>query len=447
MVRRPGGPAGRRRDVGRARGRPACPPARDRPDLRFPAAHSAPHDLASDPAKEDLVSGPRLGPAPAFFCVVLSFTVVMVGTTMPTPMYPLYEHRLGFSTLVQTVVFAVYAVGVLATLLLCGRWSDVVGRRPMLLAGLGAALASSLVFLGADRVWVLLAGRFLSGVSAGVFLGAATAAVIEAAPPRWSRRAAPVATAANIGGLGLGPLLAGLAVRYLPAPLRLSFAVHAGCVVVCAALVLLVPETVDVAPGARLRPQRPSVPAGLRGTFVTSATAGFAGFALLGLFTAVSPQVVAHVFGRSSAAVAGLVVFLLLGASAAVQLGSRRLPGRGALVGGCALLVAGVLLVGVSVEVASFPLLVAGAVVAGAGQGMSFTKALGALSTGAAPERRAGVTSSYFLVLYVALAVPVVALGAATQAWGLVTTTFAFSVAVAALCAAALLRLLRSRER
>ena len=85
---------------------------------------------------------------------------------------------------------------------------------------------------------VLLGARLLSGLSAGIFAGAATAAVIEAAPERLRSRAPAVATAANTGGLGLGPLLAGLAVQYLPAPLHLSFAVHAVAVVGCAVLVL-----------------------------------------------------------------------------------------------------------------------------------------------------------------------------------------------------------------
>ena len=63
----------------------------------------------------------------------------------------------------------------LAALVLTGRWSDLVGRRPMLLVGLAFALVSSAVFLVAGPVWVLLAGRLLAGFSAGVFAGAATA--------------------------------------------------------------------------------------------------------------------------------------------------------------------------------------------------------------------------------------------------------------------------------
>lgn len=388
------------------------------------------------------VARPSLHPGAAFAGLVLAFGVVMTGTTMPTPMYALYQRELGFSPLGQTVIFAVYAVGVLAALLIAGRWSDAVGRRPLLLAGLASALLSSLVFLVAGPVWVLLVGRLLSGVSAGIFAGAATAAVIEAAPEAWRTRAASVATAANIGGLGMGPLLAGLAVEYLPAPLHLSFAVHAAAVLGCAVLVLLAPETVDVRRDARLRPQTLAVPADVRAVFVSAATAGFAGFAVLGLFTAISPRILSDVLGVPSHAVAGLVAFVLLGSSAVAQLGLRCLPTDRALDAGCALLIVGILLVGFSVAAAAFPTLVAGAVVAGIGQGMSFSKGLAAVNARVEPDSRAGVTSSYFVVLYVAISLPVVGVGAASQAWGLVAAGVVFAIAVAVLAAAALVALL-----
>ncbi|GAB2918179.1 MFS transporter [Rhodococcus aerolatus] len=391
---------------------------------------------------------PRLRPGPAFAALALTFAVVMLGATLPTPMYGLYQRELGFSPLVQTVIFAVYAVGVLGALLAFGRWSDALGRRPLLLAGLGFALVSSVVFLLAGPVWVLLVGRLLSGLSAGIFAGTATAAVIEAAPEAWRDRAPFVATGANIGGLGLGPLLGGLAVQYLPAPLHLSFAVHVAAVAGCVLLVLAAPETVDVAPDARPQRQPLAVPAEVRGVFVGAAIAGFAGFAVLGLFTAISPQLDAQVLGQRNVAVTGLVVFLLLGSSAAAQVALRGMAADRALDLGCVLLAVGILLVGLSVGVASFLALVAGAVVAGVGQGLTFSKGLAAVNAEVDPGARAGVTSSYFVVLYVAISLPVVGIGAAIGPLGLVTAglTFTVGVAVLALVALVLLRVQRARN-
>lgn len=132
-------------------------------------------------AKSVITSPSRHG----FALLTYALTVVMLGATLPTPMYELYGERMQFSVLTTTVIFATYAVSVLAALLFFGRWSDVIGRRPMLLAGAVLAIVSSGVFLFADSVTVLLVGRVLSGLSAGIYTGTATAAIIEAASPAW----------------------------------------------------------------------------------------------------------------------------------------------------------------------------------------------------------------------------------------------------------------------
>ncbi len=53
----------------------------------------------------------RLGRRLAFAGVAYAFAVTMLGTTLPTPLYPIYEQEIGFSSLVVTIIFATYAVG------------------------------------------------------------------------------------------------------------------------------------------------------------------------------------------------------------------------------------------------------------------------------------------------------------------------------------------------
>lgn len=389
----------------------------------------------------------RLSQGAAFAGLVFTFAVAMLGTTMPTPMYPLYEAKLGFSVVMLTVIFAVYAVGVLLALLAVGRWSDTLGRRPMLAAGLAFAVLSGLFFLASGGVWQLLVGRILSGISAGIFTGTATAAVIEMAPERWKHWAPYVATGANIGGLGLGPLLAGLAVQYLPWPLHLDFVAHIVLVLVAAVLVALAPETVNVQPGARPQVQRLSVPPEVRGTFISAAIAGFAGFAVMGLFTALSPRLLSEVLGVRNHAVVGLVVFIVFASSTVAQIGLRGLAQNAAVNLGCAGLVLGTLLMALALWQASFPALIAGAVVAGAGQGMSFSKGLAAITSQIDPARRAEVASTFFVVLYVALALPVIGLGFAVQAFGITSAGIAFTLGVAALALIALGALIFTQGR
>jgi len=378
--------------------------------------------------------------AVGFPLLAYSFTAIMVGTTLPTPMYALYAERMHFSVLTTTVVFASYAGGVLFALLAFGRWSDAIGRRPMLLAGAACALASAVVFLAAESVPDLLIGRVLSGLSAGIFTGTATAAVIEAAPPNWRNRAAAVATIANIGGLGLGPLLAGLLVQYAPAPLRLTFVVHIALVVLAALAVLVAAETSGGTGSIGL--QRLSVPEQTRPVFATAATAAFAGFAVMGLFTAVAPSFVSGVIGIGNHAAAGAIVCSVFASSAVSQVVAGRIPPQRAVALGCAILVAGMVMLAVALHLSSLAGLIAAAIVSGIGQGISFSRGLAAVAERTPPERRAQVSSTYFVVAYVALSLPVIGEGLAARTWGLRTAGVAFAVAVAVLavvCLAAIL--------
>jgi len=369
----------------------------------------------------------------------------MLGTTLPTPMYELYRERIGFSLLMTTVVFATYAAGVLAALLVVGRWSDVVGRRPMLLVATVFAIASAFAFLDAVAIGDLLLGRLLSGVSAGIATGTATAAVIEAAPRNWRTRAAAIATVANIGGLGLGPLLAGVLMQFAPEPLNLAFLVHILLMGLAAASVVVVPETSPRT--GRLGLQRIAVPAEVRPVFVIAATAAFAGFAVLGLFTAVSPTFVADIIGDGHYAIAGAIVCSIFAASVIAQLVSGSVDANKAVAAGCAVLVVGMLIIAASLHVSSITLLIVGAVVAGAGQGISFSRGLAAVTEQTPQERRAEVSSSYFVVAYVAISVPVIGEGLAVEAWGLKTAGIVFALAVSALAAVCLAVILRRETR
>ncbi|WP_448455722.1 MFS transporter [Mycolicibacterium elephantis] len=369
----------------------------------------------------------------------------MLGTTMPTPMYALYAEQMDFGVLTTTVIYAMYAGGVLFALLVFGRWSDAIGRRPILLAGVVAAVLSAAVFLTADSVAVLSIGRVLSGLSAGLFTGTATAAVIEAAPPNWRTRAAAVATIANIGGLGAGPVVAGLLVQYAPEPLRLSFALHIVLALLAGAAVLIAPETSERS--GRIGIQRLSVPAEVRTVFVIAAIAGFAGFAVTGLFMAVAPSFVADVAGIDNSAVAGLVASSIFIASAVTQVAVGGMEPQRAVAVGCAILIAGMVILAVALGMSSFLGLIGAGLVSGVGHGIAFSRGLAAIAENTPADRRAEVNSTYFVIGYVAISVPVVGEGLAAQTWGLRTAGVTFAVVVAVLSVTCLVAILVREAR
>ena len=380
----------------------------------------------------------------ASLLVAAAFLVTMLGATLPTPLYPLYQQELGFGGLMVTVVFAMYAVGVLAALLVVGRLSDEVGRRAVLLPGLAVAAASSLVFLVPHSLAALFVGRLLSGVSAGAFTGVATAMLIDLAPAEGRARAGLLAAVVNVLGLGLGPVVAGVLADYAPYPLVLPYLLHLALVALAAVALMVVPEPIERRQGpVRLRVQRLGVPEEVRSTFVRAAVAGFAGFAVLGFFTAVSPLFLGQVLHETRHLVTGLTVFTLLGSATVGQVASARLSERTSLLGGCLALAAGTVVVAVGLVAALLPVVLVGAVVAGLGQGASFRAGLQAV-TGAAPaDRRSEVSSTFFFVLYVAISIPVIGVGAGAQVFGLVPTAAVFAGVVALLAVGAFVSLLR----
>src|SRR5882757_4537154 len=124
------------------------------------------------PARRTL--SPRL--AYALAGAIIGLALFASGT--PSPLYGTYRELWGFSPLVLTLVYGTYAFGVLASLILAGRLSDEVGRRPVLLVALGGLMVTSVVFMLADSVVWLFVARGLQGVATGLALGAASAAML-----------------------------------------------------------------------------------------------------------------------------------------------------------------------------------------------------------------------------------------------------------------------------
>jgi len=378
-----------------------------------------------------------------FGLVAYAFLVTMIGTTLPTPLYPLFEQRYSFGELMVTVIFAVYAFGVIAGLLAFGDVSDELGRKPVLMLGLAFSAASAFLFIFAGSLVPIFAGRVLSGFSAGIFTGTATAMLVDLAPGGRRRLASFVAVIVNLGGLGLGTLLAGLLADYCSSPLRLPFIVQLGLLAPAVLGLLAAPETVQRR-AFRFTIQRLRVPPEVRGVFIRGATAGFGSFAVAGVFSSVAPVFLGQILGRTSHALAGLIVFILFSASILGQMVVSRLSDRRALVSGCALLAGGVGLLALALAIESLAALIASASVVGVGQGLVIGAGLAAINQRAPVEHRGETASSFFVVMYVGLSVPVIGVGVAAHAWSLRGAGIAFSAAVAALVLTVLASLTRS---
>jgi MFS family permease len=374
----------------------------------------------------------------AFWLLALVFAATMLGTTLPTPLYVIYQARWHFSAAMVTVTFAVYAAGVLAALLLAGQSSDQAGRKPVLAAALGASAVSTAVFILAPDLAALIAARIVSGLSAGLMTGTATAALTELAPASASRRASLVATAANMGGLGLGPLIAGLFAQYAPHPTTLVFEVYLAVLAAAGLGLLVIPETVSPRRRPALRLAGLGLPERGRGEFIAAAVAGFAAFSLLGLFAALAPSFLGGVLHENNHAVQGAVVFLLFAVGTGTQLLLSRFPSRPVVLAGLGLFLAALALIVAALAQAALALFLAGTVVAGIAVGAIFLGSLATASRLAPPGRRGQIVSTYFVACYCGLIVPVVGVGVASGFVGSFPAVLALSILLAVLCLLAL---------
>jgi MFS family permease len=358
-----------------------------------------------------------------FWVAALAFLVNMGFSAVPTPLYALYRQRDHFSIFMITVVYAVYAIGVIGSLFLGGHISDWVGRKRVFVPALLINVVSALVFLLVPSLPGLLIARVVCGISVGLTTATATAYLAElhvgifgSEPPRSPRRAQVVSTAANLGGIGFGPLVAGLLAQFAPQPLRLPYIVFGGLLILLAVLVATSPETaVRPDPAPAWRPQRIAVPPDERGAFFAATAAGVASFAVFGVFNSLAPSFLAGTLHETSAAVAGAVAFAAFSAGAVAQIVFSRLGVDATLRVSMAILIPGLALLIGGMWLPSLVMFVIGGVLTGAGAGLVFRGALVAAGAGAPPESRAEVLSGFFLGAFVGLSVPVLGLGIATQ--------------------------------
>lgn len=386
----------------------------------------------------------------AFWIVGYAFAVTMAFSALPTPLYVLYQARDHFSTFMITVIFAAYAVGVVASLFLAGHLSDWAGRRRTALLAVATNMVSGLLFLLWPATPGLIVARVVSGVSIGMLTATATAYLNElhaaGRPGAGTGRSEVVATAANLGGIGLGPLLAGLLAQYAGHALVIPYLVSEALMLAGALALTAAPETANVLRGGlrpAYRPQRVSVPRAHRPRFLAAAVAGGAVFALFGLFTSVAPSLLADLLHNGSHAVAGVVAFAVFGAAAGAQILFGRTSRRGQVGLGIAAVLAGLGLVTASVWLPSFWLLLTGGIVAGAGAGTAFRGLVATVISITPASARGEGLAGLFLGSYIGLAIPVVGLGVATLWVSLQVAVLGLAVVLAAVLLPAARRLLR----
>ena len=374
--------------------------------------------------------------------LLASITVsYLASSSAPTPLYPIYQAEWGFSSLAITFVFGIYAVALLGALLVAGRLSDYIGRRPVLIVATIVQAATTFFFAFADGLSTLIGARIVQGLATGAAIAAVGAGMLDIDKTRGT----VANSVAPASGTALGALLGGIAAHYLPAPTQLVYFALAAILVAQVIGLAFMRETMPPRAGAlaSLRP-RFCLPAATRHPMLVAAPALIAVWALAGFYGALAPALVRRSLGLDPSLLGGMALFILAGSAGISVLFTQRLEARTLMIYSGTVLIAGVALVLGALSYRSAPAFFLGTAIAGSGFGTGFQGAIKTVVPLAAPQERAGVLSVIFVISYLAMGVPAVIAGYLVARQGdLPTTAREFGAVVIVLATLALLGTLR----
>jgi len=364
--------------------------------------------------------------------VTLSF---LAGASAPTPLYPVYQAMWGFAPVTVAAIFASYAVVLLAALLVLGRLSDHVGRRPVIVAAAFLQVGAMAVFATAQDTSALFLARIVQGFATGGAIAAIGAAMLD-----LDRQRGTLANAvAPALGTASGAVLSGVMVHWLPQPTHLVYWVLAAAYLLQAAGIAAMPEPGRRAPGAlaSLRPRFGASPKA-RAALRIAAPSVLAGWSLAGFAASLGPALVKRELSFDASLGGGLALFALAGSAAATVLALRRWHEKALLAFGATALLAGMAAMLLALQAGSAVAYLAASIVAGAGFGASFQGGVRSVLAAASAADRAGALSVLFVLSYLAMGLPAVAAGAIVALTGnLHATAIGFGVAVIVLAALA----------
>jgi MFS family permease len=371
----------------------------------------------------------------AFIAAAGSLVAVFAASASPIPLYDVYHRADGLSHADLALTAVGYFVAVMAALLVLGRLSNHLGRRPVSLAALGLTVAGTLVLTEVHSVAPLMAGRMLQGVGCGLASSAIAAFVVDSAPASPAWLASAVTTGSPMVGLTVGALGSGVLAEYGPAPRTLVYVIAAGLLAACAALIAAGRETVARARGAAasLRPQV-RIPRAARRLLPAAAATFLATWALGGFYQAFGPSVAAEQLHTGNTLIAALVFASLMAPSAiGAALAGRGTPAMAQRVG-MVVFVAAVAIILVSLRFGIVVSFLVASAVAGAAQGTTFAGSMRALLTGAGPADRAGILSAIYLISYGGAAIPGLIAGQLSRTLSLFDIALGYGALAAIAC-------------
>jgi predicted MFS family arabinose efflux permease len=355
-----------------------------------------------------------------------------LGTSLITPLIPLYQEELGFGDTVVTLFLGCYVIALVPSMLSLGQLSDRVGRKRVLLVAIATLALAQAILLTEPPLGGLLAARAIQGLATGAFFGTCTAFLVDAAPLGRRGFVSVLGSISIRLGLGAGPGIGGLIAEYSDEPLRLPFELHLIALAAAALIVVTLPETVTV------RSRRPltlrlEVPSAERAVFWRVLVPSGALFSLFdGVALSLIPVFLVRTLGVDNYALVGAAGFLVLVSGALSQIALPRMRPDRAIGWGLAAASAASLGVVAAAPAESAGLALAAVAATGAAAGLVFKGGLDLCTQIAPPQDRGKLISSYYVACYLGgFSVPLLLIGALADLMGLTAALAVLSGAAA----------------
>lgn len=348
--------------------------------------------------------------------------LVLVGFAMgvsasPAPLYGMWAEEWRFAPLTTTVIFAVYALAALLSVLFTGPLTDRYGRKPALIISSGALVVGLLIFAFAVNVPMLLMARAIHGIGVGGIVVAAAATLLDLQPLAGADSGLRSGVSYNLG-ISASVGLVSLVAAYLPHPLITPFVILTVVALLMFVAMIMIHET---HPAARrsigFRVAVPRVPAEIFADFQFAAAGTFAAWSVLGVFLSLYPIIALAAVGSHNVVFGGMVVAVSAFSAAISQMiAINWVPRTGAIMGNFGTAVAMMLCV-LALRGGSPVAILIAAGVQGFFFGLAFGSSLRHLGDVVPNQKRGEVMSAFYVVAYFALAVPTVLAGWAASVW------------------------------
>jgi MFS family permease len=356
----------------------------------------------------------------AFIAGVVSLVAAFAAVGSTIPLFNIYRAEDGFTNAGISMTVVAYSVATLSTLLVLGRLSNHLGRRPTALASLGLVVAGCLLLLNVHHIEILIAGRLFMGLGAGLASSSLTAYIVDAAPARPAWLASVASSQTVMLGLAVGSVASGALVQFGPWPRDLIYLVTITLLLLSGALIAVSAETVTPAPNG-WRSLRPSVrvPARVRHLLPVAAVVFLATWATGAFYQAFVPALVEEQLHTRSPLILGLVFAAYMAPSAVgAPLGGRFTPAAAQRIGTIVFL-AGWIGIIAATTTGTLQLFIVATIVAGASQGIAITATTRGLLYASTQADRAPIFSVIYLLCYSGATLPALISGELSSTFSL----------------------------